>query len=741
MSIGTCQDKIVSPMAQNSNYSPTELEQHVREALQNRNRIDRLQNSPLLALPLVEQRRSDEQLARYEALQVVFDAILLELRQSNSDYADLLHGRYWEGVQVKKMVADERPVSWSESSFYNHQARAIQQFALIFQEQNALAARQQPVLPISAPEESTQIDADATVGTTASLPQTPKNVPPGSMFSPTFTWSSLFVRHPYLLYLSLFLLVSIPIAWFLLSYRLESNRIIGTVPPPIAVASHCGEEARLETPPPPAPRFLASQGVSLFTPQNTPGGLLSNFVRVVTFGPTGLWLGYHAPPEQMNLRGLSHFDKKAWSNCNRALGPLGKNVNDVLLDRAGKLWVSAEQTGGVLHFDGQRWHSFTIEDGLPSNDTFYMAVDQENNVWVSTYQGVAKYDGHRWSVPYTRQNGTLFSDHVHDIAFDKGGGIWVGHHDAGISYLPMHTSEWIQITTADGLGSNKVRRILMHTDKTGVEAVWVATKDGGISERRNLRWTQHTQRTGLPSDVVEDLAVDKHGRVWAATAAGVAYWNGVAWHRYHELPAISVAFGLRDCNQCPYDDDHVVTGTIAHGFTHSRLPYPTAAVGVDMVCFVVSQSAASDELPPVCPESQVDTSRRYLVTYPQPLTPGTVVRLEITINVMAPYQLQEKRGDYLSNLADVESERHGAWSLMPVRGTVEPGQSFTFTSYDNPLTIPTLAATEPLTLTSSWRVWTHTRYAGPRIDLLLPVQPADTGEQTPAAAPAAAASS
>jgi hypothetical protein len=70
-----------------------------------------------------------------------------------------------------------------------------------------------------------------------------------------------------------------------------------------------------------------------------------------------------------------------------------------------------------------------------------------------------------------------------------------------------------------------------------------------------------------------------------------------------------------------------------------------------------------------------------------------------------------------------EAHRFGAWTHMAVDGTVLPGEPFVFTDYDNPFVAPALGAgEEERTLTSTWRVWMHTRYVGPPIPITFTVR-------------------
>jgi hypothetical protein len=124
------------------------------------------------------------------------------------------------------------------------------------------------------------------------------------------------------------------------------------VPATTVVASVCGETARV-TAPGPIP-LMRTEGVTVFSVENTNGGVLDNKVRALA------------------------------------------------TDRKGRLWVATE-TRGVAMFDGTSWHTYSTEEGLPINSTFGLTIDKDDNAWVATLEGVAKYDAARdkWSTIYT----------------------------------------------------------------------------------------------------------------------------------------------------------------------------------------------------------------------------------------------------------------------------------------------------------------------------------------------------
>ncbi|MBN1813642.1 MAG: hypothetical protein JXA14_17515 [Anaerolineae bacterium] len=482
-------------------------------------------------------------------------------------------------------------------------------------------------------------------------------------------------------------------------------------PTPEPTRRVCGETYHVQSAP--ATRLLRDQGVEAYTQENTDGAVLNNYVRAIAVDERGVWFGYFRQGDNPR-NGLGHFDGSTWFDCDHT-GATAGDVNAVATDGVGRVWVGTEKNG-IAMFDGDEWHRFTTADGLLSDWIYGITIDDTNTVWAATWEGVARYDGASWSVPYNVSNGTLFNDHVHAIAFDSALRIWVGHIDQGISLYASETGEWTHYTAqTSGLGGNNVRSIVVRpASKDAVESVWVATDGGGVTKFENGTWMVYTVDDGLPSDKVSSLAMDRYGRIWVASNGGVAYLEKGQWVTYNTLDTRGIAFGP-ECEDCPYDQDHVWTATATSGITHSRLPYPDEAIDIVEVCFRTADRK------PICPPlDEIESSSVLTATYPAPLAPGDAFTFEIAVMPRSPYRLQES--DFLSN-ADLDANAFGAWPVIPVEGSVEPGQPFVFTDANNPIVAPQLGdGVQDKTFLSRWRVWMDGRYAGPTVHILFTVK-------------------
>ncbi len=100
-------------------------------------------------------------------------------------------------------------------------------------------------------------------------------------------------------------------------------------------------------------------------------------------------------------------------------GLIDNNVNDLLLDRNGNLWIAT--LSGLACFDGRVFHNFTTEDGLPSNRIHCLHEDRKGHLWLGTDGGVVHYDGRFFQ--------TIKSPHIGpvcQILEDRDGAFWFG---------------------------------------------------------------------------------------------------------------------------------------------------------------------------------------------------------------------------------------------------------------------------------------------------------------------------
>ena len=142
-------------------------------------------------------------------------------------------------------------------------------------------------------------------------------------------------------------------------------------------------------------------------------------------------------------------------------GLIDHQVTDLLLDRAGNLWVATQC--GLSCFDGSVFHNFTTADGLPSDRIRCLLEDRRGYLWIGTDGGVVHYDGQLFQ--------TINSPHigpVSQILEDRDGTFWFGTTLGSIiRYRPRRIPPRIRLiqVIADQVYENLQEGILSTTEQ------------------------------------------------------------------------------------------------------------------------------------------------------------------------------------------------------------------------------------------------------------------------------------
>ena len=186
----------------------------------------------------------------------------------------------------------------------------------------------------------------------------------------------------------------------------------------------------------------------------------------------------------------------------------------IVVDQNNNVWAGT--ANGVAKFDGNSWQSYTTSDGLVDNYIKCIDVDINNNVWVGTEIGVSKYNGSTWTT-YTSTDGLIY-DEVKSIACDNDGSVWFGT-DYGLSQFEGTT--WTTINEAGGLPSNLITCI--HIDNTGNK--WFGTMEKGVIKYDGSTFTTVSYAEGLVDSAITCITTDNNNNLMAGTFFGISVFN------------------------------------------------------------------------------------------------------------------------------------------------------------------------------------------------------------------------
>ncbi len=240
-----------------------------------------------------------------------------------------------------------------------------------------------------------------------------------------------------------------------------------------------------------------------FPPPTTPRTLH----RVVIDAQNNIWC------KSNNL--LFKFDGAQWMSYSAQ----GTDKN-LCIDRQGHLWTGFGSQG-LMEFDGNFWTTHNIPNNFNNTYlTYDIAVDAQNNKWVTSGIGIFKFDGTSWT-HFNTANSGLNNNQVNTIDIDAQGNKWLGCGKAGIAKFDGVNWNYIGLGNS-GLVNNEV--VVIATDPQNNK--WFGSTEG-VSKFDGVRWTEYKIGT------VQCITFDRLGNSWFGTNAGLYKLRDTTWTHFN----------------------------------------------------------------------------------------------------------------------------------------------------------------------------------------------------------------
>lgn len=192
-------------------------------------------------------------------------------------------------------------------------------------------------------------------------------------------------------------------------------------------------------------------------------------------------------------------------------------------------------------YSRQAWRS---SEGLPQNTVSAILQTRDGYLWLATYEGVARFDGVRFTVFDRSNTDAMTQNHVSALLEARDGTLWVGTYGGGL--LRYKDRRFEAYAAPDGAADDQVTALA----EDGEGSIWVGTT-GGVFLLRDGRTARYTSREGLPDEQVLSLAASKDGGVWVGTTAGVARLGrgAIAQHEPERgLPSTAITSVLEEAD-------------------------------------------------------------------------------------------------------------------------------------------------------------------------------------------------
>jgi len=196
--------------------------------------------------------------------------------------------------------------------------------------------------------------------------------------------------------------------------------------------------------------------------------------------------------------------------------------------------------------------SWTAKDGLPPASVQAILQTKDGYIWIGSEEGLARFDGVRFTVFDSRNTPAMASNSVKALAQDQDGGLWVGTTNG---LLRLKDRQFTRYTTKEGLPGNDISSLSAEPDGSilvivtggasrwqdgkfndeplvphGVQIykvlndrqgnLWIAT-NVALTVLKNGKTTNYTTKDGLSSNHVWNVLEDHEGVLWIGTTAGL----------------------------------------------------------------------------------------------------------------------------------------------------------------------------------------------------------------------------
>ncbi len=263
--------------------------------------------------------------------------------------------------------------------------------------------------------------------------------------------------------------------------------------------------------------------------------LVDNGIMALTILSSGnVWVGTDF--------GASLYDGSSWTTYTETDGLGDNRVEAIFEDSNGDIYFGTSD--GLTLFDGTNWTSWGTSDGLPFGGITHINKDSEGTIWLGTgLGGFAEFDGTDFEL--TTEDERLINDKVTAVAIDNGDNRWVGTAE-GVSvfnddgwFVENHT---IMLVLSPPDTINPVQDVEIASDGNIWAGIYIDyLSGGGVAWFDGASWIDYHVSDGLAGPIVRDLAIDGNDDVWVATSTGVTHITNVPasnnWNGWDNNPA------------------------------------------------------------------------------------------------------------------------------------------------------------------------------------------------------------
>ncbi|AZQ61405.1 helix-turn-helix domain-containing protein [Flammeovirga pectinis] len=217
-----------------------------------------------------------------------------------------------------------------------------------------------------------------------------------------------------------------------------------------------------------------------------------------------------------------------WYLGSSSISLSSNQIEKIGIDKTtGLVWVTNKETGiDLINMTNHYITTFPIGNGVnqvPSKKVYCITQDKENNIWVGTSKGIAKYDAKSKTL-FSVHKRAFFNTTILSIHSDSKGDIWIGTELNGLWKISAKTN-------------NQLTRVALHHEITNQSIrsiyediqhnIWVGTQRRGVYLLKDQYHTfKLIKKDILSSNIIWGITLDKKNNIWAGTdGQGITKYN------------------------------------------------------------------------------------------------------------------------------------------------------------------------------------------------------------------------
>ncbi len=204
---------------------------------------------------------------------------------------------------------------------------------------------------------------------------------------------------------------------------------------------------------------------------------------------------------------------------------LGKSIKKILLGKTGNIWCAT--TDGLTMLTTQFLTYIPLFKNYSLGTLTSMTCDKENNLWYAQRNKLYKMP----LKGINEQSEIIYSaaSDITSLYADTLSGIWIGTIDNGLWYWKDNKTEHVE--NIPRIEKTSILSIAGNKDN-----IWISSLNGVeqtklIAPGKLQLIQHHSKRSGVGSDYIYQLHIDRFGEVWMATdGAGICMYDTVYHH-------------------------------------------------------------------------------------------------------------------------------------------------------------------------------------------------------------------